>query len=165
MAKSKVLLKFADDPNFYKCEVQRMSEHMIKVIGLIQDLSGFQLFSDSHVMIGDYSTYVHEYDNPNLDENVFEYTDNGAEYPSEGADKSLKETILDELKAYTREQNQILTNDMTKTLSKESKNISDTLEKTTELTDSQFEELQETIVDIYATMQEILLALNNKEEN
>ena len=71
MSKTKVLLKFADDNNFYKCEVQRMSEHMIKVIGLIQDLSGFQLYSDSKELIGDYSTYVYEYNNPNLGENIF----------------------------------------------------------------------------------------------
>lgn len=161
MSKSKVLLKFADDENYYKCEIQRMSEHMVKVSGLIQDLSGFQIFSDSHVMIGDYSKYVYEYDNPHLDENVFEYTDNGAVYPSEGKDKSLKETLLDELKAYTQEQNQIVANDMAKKLSKESKNITSVLDKTAQASDSQLAELQMTIVDIYATMQEILVALNN----
>lgn len=163
MAKTKVLLKFADDENFYKCEVQRMSEHMIKVSGLVQDLSGFQIFSDSHVMIGDYSTYVYEYDNPNLDENVFEYTDNGANYPEEGADKSLKETIKDELKTIILEQSQSLTKQFTEAMTKTTKSIDELMDKTSDVNNSQLEEIQESIIDIYTTMQEILVALHSKD--
>ena len=160
MSKTKVLLKFADDNNFYKCEVQRMSEHMIKVIGLIQDLSGFQLYSESKEMIGDYSTYVYEYQNPNLGENIFEYTNNGAEYPSEGADKSLEESIMEKMKNYTSEQTQILQTKFGKAIDKTKSDIDKIMDTNETVSLSQFNELQDTIIDIYSTMQEILMKLN-----
>lgn len=160
MSKTKVLLKFADDNNFYKCEVQRMSEHMIKVIGLIQDLSGFQLFSDSKEMIGDYSSYVYEYQNPNLGENIFEYTDNGAVYPSEGSDKSLEESIMEKIKSYTSEQTQILQTEFGKVIDKTKSDIDKIMDTNETVSLSQFNELQDTIIDIYSTMQEILMKLN-----
>lgn len=160
MSKTKVLLKFADDNNFYKCEVQRMSEHMIKVIGLIQDLSGFQLYSESKEMIGDYSTYVYEYQNPNLGENIFEYTDNGAKYPSEGADKSLEESIMEKMKNYTSEQTQIIQTKFGKAIDKTKSDIDKIMDANETVSLSQFNELQDTIIDIYSTMQEILMKLN-----
>jgi hypothetical protein len=164
MSKTKVLLKFADDNNFYKCEVQRMSEHMIKVIGLIQDLSGFQLYSDSKELIGDYSTYVYEYDNPNLGENIFEYTDNGAVYPSEGADKSLEESIMEKVKNYTDTQSQILQTNFSKTLDKTKDAINEVMSEDKNVSLSQFNELQDTVIDIYSTMQEILVTLNSGKD-
>jgi hypothetical protein len=164
MSKTKVLLKFADDNNFYKCEVQRMSEHMIKVIGLIQDLSGFQLYSDSKELIGDYSTYVYEYDNPNLGENIFEYTDNGAVYPSEGADKSLEESIMEKVKNYTDTQRQILQTSFSKTLDKTKDAINEVMSEYKNVSLSKFNELQDTVIDIYSTMQEILVTLNSGKD-
>lgn len=164
MSKTKVLLKFADDNNFYKCEVQRMSEHMIKVIGLIQDLSGFKLYSDSKELIGDYSTYVYEYDNPNLGENIFEYTDNGAVYPSEGADKSLEESIMEKVKNYTDTQSQILQTNFSKTLDKAKDAINEVMSEDKNVSLSQFNELQDTVIDIYSTMQEILVSLNSGKD-
>jgi hypothetical protein len=164
MSKTKVLLKFADDNNFYKCEVQRMSEHMIKVIGLIQDLSGFQLYSDSKELIGDYSTYVYEYDNPNLGENIFEYTDNGAVYPSEGADKSLEESIMEKVKNYADTQSQILQTNFSKTLDKTKDAINEVMSEDKNVSLSQFNELQDTVIDIYSTMQEILVTLNSGKD-
>jgi hypothetical protein len=164
MSKTKVLLKFADDNNFYKCEVQRMSEHMIKVIGLIQDLSGFQLYSDSKELIGDYSTYVYEYDNPNLGENIFEYTDNGAVYPSEGADKSLEESIMEKVKNYADTQSQILQTNFSKTLDKTKDTINEVMSEDKNVSLSQFNELQDTVIDIYSTMQEILVTLNSGKD-
>jgi hypothetical protein len=164
MSKTKVLLKFADDNNFYKCEVQRMSEHMIKVVGLIQDLSGFQLYSDSKELIGDYSTYVYEYDNPNLGENIFEYTDNGAVYPSEGADKSLEESIMEKVKNYADTQSQILQTNFSKTLDKTKDAINEVMSEDKNVSLSQFNELQDTVIDIYSTMQEILVTLNSGKD-
>ena len=164
MSKTKVLLKFADDNNFYKCEVQRMSEHMIKVIGLIQDLSGFQLYSDSKELIGDYSTYVYEYNNPNLGENIFEYTDNGAVYPSEGADKSLEESIMEKVKNYADTQSQILQTNFSKTLDKTKDAINEVMSEDKNVSLSQFNELQDTVIDIYSTMQEILVSLNSGKD-
>jgi hypothetical protein len=164
MSKTKVLLKFADDNNFYKCEVQRMSEHMIKVIGLIQDLSGFQLYSDSKELIGDYSTYVYEYDNPNLGENIFEYTDNGAVYPSEGTDKSLEESIMEKVKNYADTQSQILQTNFSKTLDKTKDAINEVMSEDKNVSLSQFNELQDTVIDIYSTMQEILVTLNSGKD-
>lgn len=158
--KSRVLLKFADDENFYKCEVQRMSEHMIKVVGLIQDLSGFQIFTDSKDMIGDYSNYVHEYANPNLGDNIYEYTDNGAMYPDEGADKSLKEQILDELKTYIDAQAEIIETKLNKSLDDLKRELNQTIESNKEDAIAQFDELQDTLIDVYSTIQDISFTVN-----
>jgi hypothetical protein len=137
---------------------------MIKVIGLIQDLSGFQLYSDSQELIGDYSTYVYEYDNPNLGENIFEYTDNGAVYPSEGADKSLEESIMEKVKNYADTQSQILQTNFSKTLDKTKDAINEVMSEDKNVSLSQFNELQDTVIDIYSTMQEILVTLNSGKD-
>lgn len=160
MATTRVLLKFTDDDNYYRCEVQRMSEHMIKVIGLIQDLSGFQIFSDSLVMIGDYSTYTYEYANPYLDSNTYEYTDNGAEYPSEGADKSQKEQIKEELEAYT----DTLISKAKKTLNDTVVEVQSEINKSiTELNESastQIDEIQASLLEVYEAIMKLVDTIN-----
>lgn len=161
---TKVLLKFADDENFYKCEVQRMSEHMVKVSGLIQDLSGFQIFSESKTMIGDYSEYTYEYDNPNLDDNVFEYTDNEAKYPDEGADKSQKEQIKDELKVYTDELIQKAKASISQSVEEAIDSINKVVSKVEEATEAQalqVDELQTTLIDLYEAINSLNETLNN----
>lgn len=157
---TKVLLKFADDDNFYKCEVQRMSEHMIKVIGLIQDLSGFQIFSEAKTMIGDYSKYTYEYANPNLDENTYEYTDNGAVYPDEGSDKSQKEQIKDELEVYADSLITKAKKSINDTVSNIESELKADIEDMDLATGSQITELQDTLLELYEAIDTLTELLN-----
>ena len=60
-----------------------MSSHIIKVSGLIQHTSGFRLYLDNDVLVGDYSAFIYPYNNPNLGEGVYEYSDNNSQYEEE----------------------------------------------------------------------------------
>lgn len=160
MATTRVLLKFTDDDNYYRCEVQRMSEHMIKVIGLIQDLSGFQIFSDSLVMIGDYSAYTYEYANPYLDSNTYEYTDNGAKYPSEGADKSQKEQIKEELEAYTDTLISKAKKTLNDTVTEVQTEINKSITELNESASTQIDEIQASLLEVYEAVMELVNTIN-----
>lgn len=56
-------------------KVKRIDEHTIEIRGCNQNLSGFQLFTDSSMMFGDYSLYRFDYGEPNLGDKVYRYTD------------------------------------------------------------------------------------------
>ena len=73
-------IKIVGDTTKYQGTLENMGNHLIKVSGLIQHTSGFQLFLDNDVLVGDYSNYIYPYDDPNLGEGVYEYSDNNMSY-------------------------------------------------------------------------------------
>ena len=73
-------IKIVGDTTKYQGTLERVDLHLIKVSGLTQHTSGFRLYLDNDVLVGDYSTFVYPYLNPNLGEGVYEYSDNNMEY-------------------------------------------------------------------------------------
>ena len=73
-------IKIVGDTTKYQGKLERIGLHLIKVSGLIQHTSGFRLYLDNDVLVGDYSTFVYPYLDPNLGEGVFEYSDNNMQY-------------------------------------------------------------------------------------
>ena len=77
-------IKIVGDTTKYQGKLERMGLHLIKVSGLIQHTSGFRLYLDNDVLIGDYSNFVYPYLDPDLGEGVYEYSDNNMDYDDEG---------------------------------------------------------------------------------
>lgn len=73
-------IKIVGDTTKYQGVLENVGSHLIKVSGLIQHTSGFQLFLDDDTLIGDYSDYIYPYNDPNLGEGVYEYSDNNLSY-------------------------------------------------------------------------------------
>lgn len=73
-------IKMVGDATKYQGTLENVGSHLIKVSGLIQHTSGFQLYLDNDVLVGDYSDYIYPYNNPNLGEGVFEYSNNNMVY-------------------------------------------------------------------------------------
>ena len=73
-------IKIVGDTTKYQGKLERVGLHLIKVSGLIQHTSGFRLYLDNDVLVGDYSTFVYPYLDPNLGEGVYEYSDNNMDY-------------------------------------------------------------------------------------
>lgn len=73
-------IKIVGDTAKYQGIIEHLGNHLIRVSGLIQHTSGFQLYLDNDTLIGDYSEYIYPYNNPNLGEGVYEYTDNNMSY-------------------------------------------------------------------------------------
>ena len=84
-------IKMVGDTTKYQGTLERVGLHLIKVSGLIQHNSGFRLYLDNDVLIGDYSKFVYPYDDPNLGENVFEYSDNNMTYQGVESNEEEKE--------------------------------------------------------------------------
>ena len=82
-------IKMGGDNSKYQGTLEVMGKHLIKVSGLVKNTNGFRLYLDNGELIGDYSKYTHIYENPNLGENVYEYTDNGMSY--EEREKEIKD--------------------------------------------------------------------------
>jgi hypothetical protein len=76
-------IKMVGDTAKYQGTLERVGLHLIKVSGLIQHTSGFRLYLDNDILVGDYSTFVYPYLNPNLGEGVYEYSDNNMDYEEE----------------------------------------------------------------------------------
>lgn len=76
-------IKIVGDTAKYQGTLERVGLHLIKVSGLIQHTSGFRLYLDNDILVGDYSTFVYPYLNPNLGEGVYEYSDNNMDYEEE----------------------------------------------------------------------------------
>ena len=73
-------IKMVGDATKYQGTLENVGSHLIKVSGLIQHTSGFQLYLDNDVLVGDYSDYIYPYNDPNLGEGVFEYSNNNMVY-------------------------------------------------------------------------------------
>lgn len=76
-------IKIVGDTTKYQGKLERVGLHLIKVSGLIQHTSGFRLYLDNDVLVGDYSTFVYPYLNPNLGEGIYMYSDNNLSYQTE----------------------------------------------------------------------------------
>lgn len=84
-------IKIVGDTTKYQGKIERIGIHLIKVSGLIQHTSGFRLYLDNDVLVGDYSTFIYPYLDPNLGEGVYEYSDNNMDYEEESSKPSKEE--------------------------------------------------------------------------
>ena len=73
-------IKMVGDTTKYHGNLERLGLHMIKVSGLIKHNSGFRLYLDNDVLVGDYSNFIYSYDDPTLGEGIYVYTDNNLQY-------------------------------------------------------------------------------------
>ena len=76
-------IQIVGDTTKYQGNLEHIGLHLIKVSGLIQHTSGFRLYLDNGVLVGDYSNFVYPYLDPNLGEGVYEYSDNNMSYDDE----------------------------------------------------------------------------------
>lgn len=84
-------IKIVGDTAKYQGNIERVNAHLIKVSGLIKHTSGFRIYLDNDTLIGDYSTFIYPYGNPNLGEGVYEYSDNNMSYEEESQKPSKEE--------------------------------------------------------------------------
>lgn len=78
-----MFIRIVGDTTKYQGKLERIGLHLIKVSGLIQHKSGFRLYLDNDVMVGDYSKFIYPYEDPNLGEGVYMYSDNNLVYEEE----------------------------------------------------------------------------------
>ena len=76
-------IKIVGDTTKYQGKLERVGLHLIKVSGLIQHTSGFRLYTDNDIIVGDYSKFVYPYLDPHLGEGIYEYSDNDMSYEDE----------------------------------------------------------------------------------
>lgn len=76
-------IKMVGDNTKYQGSLERVGTHLIKVSGLIQHTTGFMLYADNNVLLGDYSKFVYPYLDPNLGSGIYMYSDNNITYEEE----------------------------------------------------------------------------------
>jgi hypothetical protein len=86
-----MFIRIVGDTTKYQGKLERIGLHLIKVSGLIQHESGFRLYLDNDVMIGDYSKFIYPYEDPNLGEGVYMYSDNNLVYEEEVDKPTIEE--------------------------------------------------------------------------
>lgn len=84
-------IRMVGDTTHYQGTLERIGLHLIKVSGLIQHMSGFRLYLDNDIMVGDYSAFTYPYLDPNLGEGVYMYSDNNMDYKEEQSKPSREE--------------------------------------------------------------------------
>lgn len=84
-------IRMVGDTTHYRGTLERIGLHLIKVSGLIQHMSGFRLYLDNDIMVGDYSAFTYPYLDPNLGEGVYMYSDNNMDYEEEQSKPSKEE--------------------------------------------------------------------------
>lgn len=84
-------IKIVGDATKYQGNLERIGLHLIKVSGLIQHTSGFRLYLDNDILVGDYSKFIYPYNDPNLGEGIYEYSDNNMDYEEEEKKPSKEE--------------------------------------------------------------------------
>ena len=84
-------IRVVGDTTKYQGKLERIGLHLIKVSGLVQHESGFRLYLDNDVMVGDYSNFIYPYLDPDLGEGVFMYSDNHMDYEEESTKPSKEE--------------------------------------------------------------------------
>ena len=67
-------IKFLNSDEHLDGKVKIIDDHTVEISGCNQNLSGFQLFTDADFMFGDYSKYKYDYEEPNLGDKVYRYT-------------------------------------------------------------------------------------------
>ena len=68
-------IKFLDNDQHLNGTIKIIDNNTVEVVGCSKNLSGFQLFTDSDFMFGDYSKYKYDYEQSNLGKNTYKYTD------------------------------------------------------------------------------------------
>lgn len=91
-------IKIVGDNAKYQGKLERIGAHLIKVSGLIQHKSGFRLYLDNDTMVGDYSQFIYPYDDPNLGEGVYMYSDNNMNYKEESQRPTKEEEERQKIK-------------------------------------------------------------------
>lgn len=91
-------IKMVGDNAKYQGKLERIGAHLIKVSGLIQHTSGFRLYLDNDTMVGDYSNFVYSYDDPNLGEGIYMYSDNNMNYKEESQRPTKEEEERQKIK-------------------------------------------------------------------
>jgi hypothetical protein len=86
-----MFIRIVGDTTKYQGKLERIGLHLIKVSGLIQHESGFRLYLDNDIMIGDYSKFIYPYEDPNLGEGVYMYSDNNLVYEEEVNKPTIEE--------------------------------------------------------------------------
>jgi hypothetical protein len=86
-----MFIRIVGDTTKYQGKLERIGLHLIKVSGLIQHKSGFRLYLDNDIMIGDYSKFIYPYEDPNLGEGVYMYSDNNLVYEEEVNKSTIEE--------------------------------------------------------------------------
>jgi hypothetical protein len=86
-----MFIRIVGDTTKYQGKLERIGLHLIKVSGLIQHESGFRLYLDNDIMIGDYSKFIYPYEDPNLGEGVYMYSDNNLVYEEEVDKPTIEE--------------------------------------------------------------------------
>ena len=84
-------IKMVGDTTKYQGKLERIGIHLIKVSGLIQNTTGFRLYLDNDILVGDYSTFIYPYLDPDLGEGIYEYSDNNMDYEEESQKPSKEE--------------------------------------------------------------------------
>ena len=84
-------IKIVGDTTKYQGKLERVGLHLIKVSGLIQHTSGFRLYLDNDVLVGDYSTFVYPYQDPTLGAGIYMYSDNNLDYEADTIKPSKEE--------------------------------------------------------------------------
>lgn len=92
-------IRVVGDTTKYQGKLERIGLHLIKVSGLVQHMSGFRLYLDNDVMVGDYSKFVYPYLDPDLGEGVFMYSDNNMDYEEESTKPSKEEQKKKEIES------------------------------------------------------------------
>ena len=95
-------IKIVGDTTKYQGKLERIGAHIIRVSGIVQSNKGFRLYLDNDTLVGDYSKFIYSYENPNLGEGIYEYSDNNASYeddqntPTKEEEEKVKiEKIID----------------------------------------------------------------------
>lgn len=95
-------IKMVGDNSKYKGELTVVNKHIIEVRGLIQNLNGFRLYQDNDTLIGDYSKYIYAYEDPNLGEGIYRYSDNNAEYEGSSEQETKEQEELAKIESVVK---------------------------------------------------------------
>lgn len=90
-----MILQFMNKMIKENATCKKISEHVVEVKGLEQNLSGFKIFTENDALIGDYSSYTTLY---RTVDGGFQYSNDGSVY-EEPIPEPVPEPTLDEVKA------------------------------------------------------------------
>lgn len=136
-------IKIVGDTTKYQGKLERVGLHLIKVSGLVQHTSGFRLYLDNDVLVGDYSTFVYPYLDPNLGAGIYMYSDNNLNYEEDTIKPSKEE-----------EERKKIEDVITKMVSADINTLS-----------NQLNDISEMLLPMYEVILDIQNALQPQEEN
>lgn len=90
-----MIVQFTNKMTKENATCKKISEHVVEVKGLDQNLSGFKILTKNDILMGDYSAYTTLY---RTVDGGFQYSNNGSVY-EEPAPEPIPEPTLDDVKA------------------------------------------------------------------